>query len=242
MNRGVRIVLVEDDALVAVDLAALLTDLGHTVCATCADARSAMLALARHAPDLLLLDIDLGRGADGVRIAQEVNATRPVPIVFISGHTDPATLERVKEVRPAGFIVKPFQEADLRTQIELALARYATPPGTETAAEDFVIEGNLFVRDRGRLVKVPVDDIIYAEADDNYVVLHTAERRYVLTTTLTAMEQRLARPHFLRVHRSYLVDLRRVTAVEEKRVLLGGVSVPVGRTHREALRRRLDLE
>ncbi|MCB0795778.1 MAG: LytTR family transcriptional regulator DNA-binding domain-containing protein [Flavobacteriales bacterium] len=246
MNRNVRIVVVEDDAVIAADLAALLGDLGYTVSATCPNARTAMLALARHEPDLLLLDIQLGQGADGVRIAQEVNGTRPIPIIFVTSHTDPGTLERVKSVRPAGFIIKPFDEADLRTQIEIALARYAaqadaTEPMDEAVQQDFVIADNLFVRHHGRLVKVPVDDIRFVQADGNYVLLHTDERRYALTTTLTAMEQKLPERHFVRVHRSYLVDLRKITAVEEKRVLLGKDPVPVGRTHREALRRRLDL-
>ena len=246
MNRNVRIVVVEDDAVIAADLAALLDELGYTVCTTCSDARSAMLALARHEPDLLLLDIQLGRGADGIRIAEEVNTIRPLPIIFVTSHTDAGTLDRVKAVRPAGFIIKPFDEADLRTQIEIALARYAAQaevatPMADEARQDFVIADNLFVRYGGRLIKVPLEDILYAEADGNYVLVHTADRRYALTTTLTSMEEKLPARRFLRVHRSYLVDLRRITAVEEKRVLLGDVAVPVGRTHREALRRRLDL-
>lgn len=245
MNR-VRVLVVEDEPVIAADLAALLTDLGHVVIATCRDARSAMLAFAKHAPELILLDINLGRGADGIRIAEEVNALRPTPFLFITSHTDPATLERVKKVRPAGFIIKPFDAEDLRTQIEIALARYAasTPADMQPKEElrqDFVIDGHLFVRDKGRLMKVPINEVIYAEADGNYVTLHTAERRYVLTSALSAIEEKFRSPWFMRVHRGYLVDLRRITEVEEKRVLLGNIAIPVGRTHRELLKKRLDL-
>jgi DNA-binding LytR/AlgR family response regulator len=243
---SVRVVVVEDEPVIAADLCVLLSDLGHVVVATCRDARSAMLALGKHMPELLLLDINLGRGADGVRIAEEVNAVRPTPFLFVTSHTDQATLERVKRVRPAGFIIKPFDAEDLRTQIEIALARYAasTPADAQPAEEqqqDFVIDGSLFVRDKGRLVKVAIDDVIYAEADGNYVTLHTAERRFVLTAALSAIEEKLASPWFMRVHRGYLVDLRRITGVEEKRVLLGSIPIPVGRTHRELLKKRLDL-
>lgn len=242
----VRILVVEDEPVIAADMVALLNDLGHVVVATCRDARSAMLAFGRHAPELLLLDINLGRGADGVRIAEEVIAIRPTPFLFVTSHTDQATLERVKRVRPAGFIIKPFDAEDLRTQIEIALARYAasTPADRQPQddqRQDFVIGGSLFVRDKGRLVKVPIDEVIYAEADGNYVTIHTAERRYVLTSALSAIEERLRSPWFMRVHRGFLVDLRRITGVEEKRVLLGKIAVPVGRTHRELLKKRLDL-
>ncbi len=243
---SVRILIVEDDALIAADLATLLGDLGYTVCATCPDARSAMLAIAQHRPDVLLLDINLGRGADGVRIAEEVNARERIPFLFVTSHTDQGTLARVKQVRPAGFIIKPFDADDLRTQIEIALARYAAHVNTdeqpvEQQRQDFVIAGNIFVRDKGRLVKLAVNDIRYVEADGNYVMLHTADRRFMLSASLTSIEEKLSSPSFLRVHRSYLVDLRRVTAVEEKLVLLGSIHIPVGRTHREELRRRLDL-
>ena len=232
--------------MIAADLAALLMDLGHVVVGTCRDARSAMLAFGKHAPELLLLDINLGHGADGVRIAEEVNALRPTPFLFVTSHTDQATLERVKRVRPAGFIIKPFDADDLRTQIGIALARYAasTPADTQPQDEqrqDFVIDGSLFIRDKGRLVKVLIDDLLYAEADGNYVTLHTAERRYVLTCALSTIEEKIGSPWFMRVHRGYLVDLRRITAVEEKRVLLGPIPIPVGRTHRELLKKRLNL-
>ncbi|MBK7556282.1 MAG: response regulator [Flavobacteriales bacterium] len=72
-----------------------------------------------------MLDINLGDGADGVQLAEKVKAKHRMPFIFVTSHSDKATLERVKPLRPAGFIIKPFDENDLRTQIELALARYA---------------------------------------------------------------------------------------------------------------------
>lgn len=239
---AVRLLIVEDDAVIAADLSTLLNDLGYQVCASCPDARTAMTAIPVHRPDLVLLDIHLGQGKDGIHVAERINGDR-IPFIFVTGHTDKGTLERVKAVRPAGFIIKPFDEDDLRTQIEIALARYAgqvdaAAQPTDIQKQDFLIDGALFVRDKGRLVKVAVNDIRYAEADDNYVVLHTAHQRYVLTATLTSIEERLASPHFMRIHRSYLVDVRRITGLREKQVMLGTTELPVGRTHREQLRAR----
>lgn len=242
MNQ-VRVLIVEDDALIAADLAALLGDLGYRVAGICSDAAMAMPSLLAHRPDLVLLDIHLGQGNDGVHVAERINTTAPTPFLFVTGHTDRATLERVKAVHPAGFIIKPFDEDDLRTQIEIALARHAaqveaTAQPSDAQKQDFRIGNSLFVRDKGRLVKLPVDDIRYAEADDNYVLLHTADRRYVLNSSLNAVAERIASPHFVRVHRSYLVDIRRVSALREREVLLGDVVLPLGRTHRAEVRAR----
>lgn len=240
----VRILIVEDEPLIAEDLRGLLEELGHHVCAVCDNALDAMAEIAAQAPDLLLLDINLGDGADGVQLAAAVKGKHPVPFIFVTSHSDPATLERVKPLRPAGFIIKPFDENDLRAQIEIALARHAhhveagTAP-TEAQRSDFVIAGSIFVRDKGRLVKVAIGDIHHAEADDNYVTLHTPGRKFVITSSLSAVEARLNSPHHLRIHRSHMVDTRQITAVEEGHVRMGAVRVPVGRTYRDALMARI---
>ena len=94
------------------------------------------------------------------------------------------------------------------------------------------------MRDKGRLVKVPVHDIRYVEADNNYVVVHTADRRYVMACSLSSMEERLASSFFVRIHRRYLVDVRRITGLREREAHLGELVLPVGKTHKEELRLR----
>jgi DNA-binding LytR/AlgR family response regulator len=241
---AVRILIVEDEPLIAEDLRAHLEELGYQVCGLCDNALDAMAELAAQKPDLLLLDINLGEGADGVQLAEKVKAKHPTPFIFVTSHSDAATLARVKPLQPAGFIIKPFDENDLRTQIELALARHAhavevsaTP--TEAQRSDFVIADSIFIKDKGRLTKVAIDDIHVAEADDNYVTLHTPAKKYVIISTLAAVEEKLRSPHHLRIHRSYVVDTRRITAVEEGYVRIGTQSLPVGKTHKEALMARI---
>ena len=236
----IRILIVEDEPLIAEDLRGHLEELGYAVVGTCDNALDAMSELATGTPDLLLLDINLGDGADGIQLAEKVNAKQGTPFVFVTSHSDQATLERVKAVRPAGFILKPFDENDLRTQIELALARHATHlEATEMPVEQerdqFVIADSVFVKEKNRLVKVPFSEILYAEAYDNYTKLFTAEHRFTVSATLKAVADRLAGPPFLRVHRSYLVNVGHITALEEGYVHIGRQRIPVGKTFREEL-------
>ena len=240
----VRILIVEDEPLIAEDLQATLEDLGYAVCGRVHRSRDALTAIVAERPDLVLLDIQLGDGPDGVELAETLSARARIPFIYVTSHSDKGTLDRVKRTCPAGFIIKPFDDDDLHTQIEIGLARHAASldagvQPAEAQRSDFVIADSIFVRDKGRLVKVPLDDIHYAEADDNYTTLYTATRRYVITSTLTAMEEKLGSPHLLRVHRSYAVDLRKITAVEEGQVRVGSISIPVGRTHREELMARI---
>lgn len=222
----VRLLIVEDEPLIAADMKAMLEEMGHDVVGIAHNGSAAIALAQREQPDLALLDIRLHGEPDGIAVAMELTGRLRIPFLFITSHADPATLERVKATRPEGFVIKPFEAADLRAQITIALARIGSG-----AAKD-----HLLVRDKGRLVKVRVDDIRYIEADDNYVIIHATGQRYVLTATLNGMEDRLASPHLIRIHRSFLVDTRRITALTEKEVLLDGVRLPLGRTHKEAVR------
>jgi two-component system, LytTR family, response regulator LytT len=228
-----RILIVEDEPLIAEDLAAMLVDLGHVVCARAHDALSALAAAQRERPDLVLLDIQLVEGNDGIYVAQALQELH-IPYIYVTSHTDPITMARVASTRPEGFVIKPFEEDDLRTQLVVAFARAHLPlPAVERE------EGaDLVVRDKGRLVKVPINAIRYIEADNNYVVVHTGERRYVISSTLSALEERLRAPYLVRIHRGYVVDVRRITALREREAQLNDRVLPVGRTHRSALVKR----
>lgn len=223
---GARLLIVEDEPLIAADMEAMLAEMGHAVVGIAHNGHDALALAQQELPDLALLDIRLHGAPDGVHVAQELASRMRIPFLFVTSHTDDATLDRVKATRPEGFIIKPFEAADLRAQVGIALARIGFG-----AAKD-----HLLVRDKGRLVKVRIDDIRYLEADDNYVVIHADGQRYVLTATLSGLEERIGSPHLIRIHRSFLVDARRITALTEKEVLLDGVKLPLGRTHKEAVR------
>lgn len=222
-----RILIIEDEPLIAEDLRAMLEELGHLVCGVAVDADAAMAKAERVRPDLALLDIRLAGNKDGIAVAEAFTAM-DLPFLYITSHTDPATMARVAATRPQGFIIKPFEFDDLRTQLTVVLARM----GAEEKP------GHVVLRDKGRLVRVPVADVIYAEADDNYTTLHTADRKYVMVSSLSAVEERMGGKHLLRVHRKYAVDMRRVTGMVGHDLLIGERRIPVGRTHLAEVQRQ----
>lgn len=222
-----RILIVEDEPLIAEDLRAMLEELGHQVCGVAVDADGAINKAERECPDLALLDIRLAGEKDGIAVATAF-AAQDLPFLYITSHTDPATMARVAATRPEGFIIKPFEFDDLRTQLTVVLARMGA---TEKP-------GHIVLRDKGRLVRVPVADVIYAEADDNYTTLYTADRKYVMVSSLSAAEERMGGKLLLRVHRKYAVDMRRVTGMEGHDLLIGERRIPVGRTHLAEVQRQ----
>lgn len=122
-----QILIVEDQRAVAGALKMRLRGLGYDVSAIAKDGFEAIEKAAELKPDLILMDIRLGEGMDGIETAQRIRARHDIPVIFISAHVDQKLLERARTTRPAGFINKPFTAKDLLTAIDLALHRDLPP-------------------------------------------------------------------------------------------------------------------
>jgi CheY-like chemotaxis protein len=119
------IMIVEDETIVAEDLRQRLSALGYEVSATIGSSEEALARVEALSPDLVLMDIVLeGSAMDGIETARSIQAKRDVPIIFVTAFADDATLHRAKTTEPFAYILKPFNERELYSAIELALQRH----------------------------------------------------------------------------------------------------------------------
>lgn len=224
-SAALRVLLVDDEALACLRLRTLLGDCTTPPAAVVGEAASVTQALAwlqdaqahgaggTGACDLVLLDIQMP-GHDGTQLA-EVLRTWPHPpaVVFVTAHADHAL--QAFDLAAVDYLTKPVR----RERLELALQRVAqrrvtaTPPAAADAIPDLV----LVVSERGRLVRVPLAEVLYLKAELKYVTLRTATHTHVLDDALSDLEQRLG-ARFLRVHRNALVARSAIRALERRPV------------------------
>lgn len=119
-----RILVVEDERIVARDLANILTELGYEVVATVATGSEAILQARLLSPSLVLMDIRLSGAIDGVEASRQIRLARDVPVIFLTAHSDEDTLRRATATAPFGYLLKPFKAAELRCAIEIALHKH----------------------------------------------------------------------------------------------------------------------
>ncbi len=120
--RPVRVLLVEDEILTAMDIEYILQQLGYNVCGMAASAPEAMQAAHDLRPDLVLMDIRLAHGTDGIQAAGEIRTRFDIASLYLSAHTDAATLHRAQATQPLGFIAKPYTQAQLEAALRAAVA------------------------------------------------------------------------------------------------------------------------
>jgi two-component system, response regulator PdtaR len=120
---GERILLVEDDDIIAKVTDWRLKNLGYEVCGRAVSASEAMELVVKAMPDLVLMDINIKGDVDGIDTANMIKKGFNIPVVYVTSHSDGPTIERARATKPDGFIVKPFEDNDLRVAIELALKK-----------------------------------------------------------------------------------------------------------------------
>jgi DNA-binding NarL/FixJ family response regulator len=119
------ILIVEDEPVIAENISIYLDNNDFEVSGIAYDSEDALLQLRQHTPDAVILDINLESEQDGIDIARYINAHYQLPFLFLTSYSDKSTLERAKEVQPAGYIVKPFNERTLLASLEIAISNHA---------------------------------------------------------------------------------------------------------------------
>lgn len=264
----VNILIVEDEQLIALELAAGLERDGYRVAGIADTFEEAKAIFSGEVVDIVLMDIHIKGKLDGVDTAAELMRIRAVPIVYLSALTDARTVERVKGTHPAAFLSKPYNMPNVRIAIELALANFAVArngavvpfmtagtgaagavsvgagsagavgagtTGAGGAEKEMILqlEDSIFVKNNVQFVKIALADILYLEADNNYVNLYTPERKFALRVSLATLLEKIQFKKLVRVHRSYAVNIDRMSSFSDGEVWIGKQALPLGRNYRE---------
>ncbi|NND34928.1 MAG: response regulator transcription factor [Saprospiraceae bacterium] len=121
----IRVLVVEDEPLIAEDIRETLDNIDFEVSGVAYDSDTALQELSGNTPDIALLDVNLGSEMDGIDIAEIINKEYRIPFIFLTSYADRDTVDRAKLTRPMGYIVKPFDERDLFTTLEIALHNFS---------------------------------------------------------------------------------------------------------------------
>lgn len=233
---NLRILIVEDNSLIAYDLKDKVESMGHQVIGSSATAEMAIAMVGQREMDLAILDINLKGDKDGVDVAGVLDKN-DVPFIFLTSYYDQATLDRVKNTGFAAFITKPYSEVDLKLNIELAYykRKLLTMEGGPERKKDFVLYNENKMNKR-----ISYDEIYYVKADDNYSVFYTDARKILVRIPLKNLEGELKDARFFRTHRSYIVNMDKIQSFSNNAVIVStGDQLPISNSRRKEFKAHL---
>jgi two-component system LytT family response regulator len=193
--------------------------------------------------DVLLLDIEMPH-ISGLEMVKLLPEPKPA-VILVTTHASFAV--DAFELRVLDYLVKPVnyarfcQAIDRVTELQPVPAPVLPAPvASVPVPSDISASGtDLFVKTNGKLLRINFEDVLYIEALSTYVLLITDKQKHIVGGTLKNMEERLPFRHFVRVHRSYIVNLHRVEALEDNMLKLGQHEVPVSRAYQDEVVQRL---
>jgi DNA-binding LytR/AlgR family response regulator len=250
MSNIINILVVEDESIVSKDIQNSLKKIGYNVVGSCNNAQEAIDVARELHPDVVLMDIMLKGNLTGIDAAEQIKLLN-IPVIFLTAYADEVTLAKAKVTEPYGYILKPFKEKDLNISIEMAIHRHKKL--TELKKErDFlyslvenkeIAKDVLFVKSNSRLVKINTQDIYFIEALKDYVVINTELTRFTIHSTMKDIEKKVSPADFLRVHRSFIVRVDKIVAIENHNLVLekDKKQIPIGGSYKDDLLQRLNM-
>ena len=244
-----RILVVEDESIVSRDIQQSLKRLGYEIVGTADNSEKAIDIARSERPDLILMDIMLKGDVNGITTAEIIKNELSIPIIFLTAYADDATLSKAKVTEPQAYLIKPFKEQELHSAIEMAIYKH-TKEQEVIKERDLLyslVEGRengpdfIFVKSNSKLVRIDTNDIQFVEALKDYVVINCSTQKYTIHSTMKEIENKLGATDFIRVHRSYIVRMDKIAAIEYPNLVLdnGKKQIPIGGSYRDDLNKRI---
>ena len=231
------ILIVEDDFSFSLELEMLVKNIGYTVLASVDNSAKALEYIFADQPDLILMDVDINGKLTGIELAEKIQ-NLDIPILFITSFKQSDIYHRAKQTNFIGYMVKPVEEYSLRSSIELAINNLSLKnniPPTEVTA--FPFKKDLFFKKKGVFKKIRIDQIHFIEAHGNYSITNTMDDKLTTSLSLSELEIILKDHYFMRVHRSYVINLQKITTLDivNNKVWIGQQIVPISRANKMKL-------
>jgi DNA-binding LytR/AlgR family response regulator len=226
---ALKIGIVEDEVVIAQNIAAALEHLGYDVIKPAYNYIDAVSMLTKHKPDLVMLDIMLNDDRDGVDLAKRINDEFHIPFIFLTANADQATVARAKETQPASYLIKPFTRNDLYASVEVANVRHQMNGGSADK------QNVVFIKDGNVLRKLVVNEVVRIEAERAYLNIFTHSRQMLLRKSIPQILKELNDPRFVQVHRSHVVNIHHIDTFSGESIEIGNTTVPVSRSNRPKL-------
>ncbi len=218
MNSNLKIVIIEDEVLIAEFVKDILLSFDYTDVKLAHSKTQANILLTEFLPDLVLLDIRMNGELDGIELANEIKEKYKIPFVFISAHSDKEIITKAIETKPICYITKPIKDSDVFAAIQLVKQKIKI--------EDINF---LLVKNGYENIKLFFDEILYVKSDNNYIHVFTTLKKITIRNTLEWFKETVPDNIFHQTHRSYLVNKHKITKTKAKSVFIGDIEIPVSR-------------
>jgi len=243
LEQAIKILIVEDNVIIADDMQSMLEEIGYEIVDNVIVYEQAEEVLKTQHVDLVLIDIILASDKTGIDLGKLIREKYNIPFIFVTSNSDRATVENAKTVKPNGYLVKPFEQQDLYTSIEIALSNfiYSGDAGSQEnimneadmPMSNSVLKDSIFVKKQHLYYRIQFDDIQFIKADNVYLEVNTVDKKFLVRSPLKDYLGKLPNHKFYRAHKSYIVNVDHIDAINSKDIMINNNLIPISKDFKE---------
>lgn len=215
MNVDVKILIVEDEVLIADYIKEILEDNHFSNIKMAHDYNVALQLMEQFNPDVILLDINLNGANSGIELSKLKNTNAQV--IFLTGQFDKALMSKALQTNPESYLTKPIKKSDLLAAIQLVSIK------KEATTFEF--------KDGYSTIKLQYVKVLYFQSEGNYLNIYTKNRKYIIRQTLSSVLEELPSHIFQQTHRAYAVNCKKITKKTSNSIFVEEIKIPLSRKY-----------
>ncbi len=232
--KSLKVLIVEDEILIAETIKLYLTERGHSVIGMAISYEEAIKKLDITQPDVILLDIRLYGEKSGLDVAKYlIDTNDPTPYIIVSSQYDSEFIEKAMRAEASGYITKPISKETLWSTIELAVLKSDESRDNQLYIDLKISHG---------FQRVNLNEILYIKSDHVYVEVVCKRAKYFCRYSLSELIELINQPHIIRCHRSYIINAKKVNKYSVSKVHIGEDVIPVSGKYKEDVENILRLK
>lgn len=236
----IKVLVVEDEIIIADNICDTINDLGFEALEPALCYSEAIALIETEMPDIAILDIHLSDKKTGIDLAERINKDYHFPFIFLTSNTDTATLNEAKKVMPSAYLLKPFSKEELYTTVEIVYNNFLMKE-VEIKSKNQIVSNALFIKDKGAMVKLFFDEILYLKSSHVYIeIVLKNKKTHVVRGSLNDIINNL-NDKFVQVHRSYIVNIDFLQKIDNNALVIQDVSIPVSKKYKESIFQNINI-
>ena len=233
-QKNISCIIVDDESIAREIIATHVSKIAHiNVVASCSNAMEAFNIINNHSIDLVFLDINMPE-ISGISFAQSINSN--IKIIFTTAYRDYAV--EGFELQAVDYLLKPISFERLLKAVNTYFDVYSNNQNDIKNGHDH--SPFMFVRSERIMVKINFSDIIYIESFSDYIKIHLPNKTIITRENISAIEAKLPKDQFIRIHRSYIISLKNITSFTNEQVTVLEKSIPISRSYKTKVLKLLE--
>lgn len=232
MQTSFKILIVEDNVIIADDLEQIIEDFGYNVIGNVISYERAVSFLEKNRIDLVLIDIDLATKKTGLDLANYINKNIKVPFIYVTSNLDDQTINAAAKTKPSAYLVKPFDNNTIYASIEVAITNYIEEKVEDTPTK----KEYLFLKKNNLYHKVKTDEISYIKSDNIYLEIYTIENeKFIIRNTLKSFLRQLP-SIFFKCNKSHIININNIKTFNLNYIFINDKQITVSREFKPYLK------